>query len=136
MIDSGCLLLAAERSRSGRAFLFISFLLFSSLSSPQPTKGALGLHRFCMFLLFISFVAKRNETKKGCRGLTCRLRREGSASRDVCSRIEVLRFTRVVVASSASNRTHDGDGVTKSRCLRRVVAALWLGCMPLVALRL
>ena len=75
MIDSGCLLLAAERSRSGRAFLFISFLLFSSLSSPQPTKGALGLHRFCMFLLFISFVAKRNETKKGCRGLTCRLRR-------------------------------------------------------------
>ena len=51
-------LLAAERSRSGRG---ISFFLFSF--HPKPLKGLLGSRCLDAFP-FISFVAKRNETKK------------------------------------------------------------------------
>ncbi len=49
--------------------------------------------------------------------------------------LELRALLKVVVASSASNRTHDGDGVAKPRCLRGEVFALRLVCLPLDGLR-
>ena len=88
------------------------------------------------FFPFISFVAKRNETKKSLSWLNL----QTSAGdvlpimRFACA-LELRALLKVVVASSASNRTHDGDGVTKSQFLRGEVDALRLVCLPLDGLR-
>ena len=50
--------------------------------------------------------------------------------------LELHALRRVVGASSASDRTHDGDGVASPRCLRKEVNALLMACKPLVGLRL
>ena len=88
------------------------------------------------FFPFISFVAKRNETKKSLSWLNSQTSAVDAlpVMRFACA-LELRALLKVVVASSASNRTHDGDGVAKPRFLRGEVFALRLVCLPLDGLR-
>ena len=88
-------------------------------------------------MMYLSFLcAQRNETKKSLSWLNS----QTSAGdvlpimRFACA-LELRALLKVVIASSASNRTHDGDGVASPRCLRGEVFDLRLGCMPLDGLR-
>ena len=89
--------------------LFLSFL--SSLQ--------IRLHRFCMLLLFISLCPKKRN-KERLSWLNSQTSAWGVYARyGFAYALGLYALLKVVVASSASNRTHDGDGVASPRSLRR-----------------
>ena len=112
--------------------MFVCRWLVGFSFHPKPLKGLFGSRCLDAFP-FISFVAKRNETKKSLSWLNSQTSAVDAlpVMRFACA-LELRALLKVVVASSASNRTHDGDGVALPRCLRGEVFALRLVCLPLV----
>ena len=103
---------------------FNSSTLSSRLNGRQG--GAMSLHLFP----FISLCPKkRNKERLSWLNLQTSAVDALPVMRFACA-LELRALLKVVVASSASNRTHDGDGVSKSLCLRRKVV-WWINvCLP------